>query len=186
MFRRYGDRSDWKRIIQREYAQLYVETKDFKGFVTLLNLIQVTEQLWVQYREKRICIVDNNYMWLQHFPVGKNYSVTTMFDANGEIVQWYIDICYEVGIENNIPWVDDLILDIVVLPTGELFQLDEEELEEALENASINQRMYDLAWNEANKITESLKEEKFNLLHFSKIHKELLEAELQRVVNEHA
>ena len=78
MFRRYANRSDWKRIIQREYTQYYIAEKDFTGYITLLNLVQVTEPLWVQYGEKRICIVDNNYMWLQHFPVGKNYAVTTI------------------------------------------------------------------------------------------------------------
>ena len=140
MFRRYGDRSDWKRIIQREYTKSYVEKKEFTGHITLINMVKVTEPLWVQYGEKRICIVDDHYMWLQHFPIGKNYSVTTMFDANGEIVQWYIDICYEIGIENNVPWVDDLILDIVVLPTGEIIQLDDDELKEALESGSINQQ----------------------------------------------
>ncbi|WP_240620311.1 DUF402 domain-containing protein [Peribacillus acanthi] len=35
-------------------------------------------------------------MWLQQFPWGKNHSVTTMLDANGDIVQWYIDICFSM------------------------------------------------------------------------------------------
>ncbi|MDI2588320.1 DUF402 domain-containing protein [Psychrobacillus sp. NEAU-3TGS] len=186
MFRKYGDRSDWKRIIQREYAQSYVESKDFTGYISLLNLLQVTEPLWVQYGEKKICIVDNAYTWLQHFPLGRNYSVTTMFDAMGEIVQWYIDICHEVGLENNIPWMDDLILDIVVLPSGEVFQLDEEELEEALESGSINQEMYDLAKHEAARITTCLKENQFNLLDLSKIHRKVLEGQLKKAENEHA
>lgn len=186
MFRRYGNRSDWKRIIKREYAQSYVETTEFTGYITLLNLLEVTEPLWVQYGEKRVCIVDVNYMWLQHFPIGKNYSVTTMFDANGEIVQWYIDICYEVGIENDVPWMDDLILDIVVLPTGEIIQLDEDELEEALESGCINQKMYVLAQDEATRITTCMKEGQFYLLDVSKKHKEMLEGYLQKVVNEHA
>ena len=186
MLRKYGNRSDWKRIIQREYTQQYIETKDFTGYITLLNLIKVTEPLWVQYGKKRICIVDNNYMWLQHFPVGKNYSVTTMFDANGEIVQWYIDICYKIGMENNIPWMDDLILDIVVLPAGEIIQLDEEELEEAFESGSITQEMYDLARREATKITKGIKEKQFILLDFSKSHKEMLERHLQEGENKYA
>ncbi|QUG42297.1 DUF402 domain-containing protein [Psychrobacillus sp. INOP01] len=184
MFRRYGNRSDWKRIIQREYTQSYVEKKEFTGYITLLNMKKVTEPLWVQYGEKRICIVDDNYMWLQHFPIGKNYSVTTMFDASGKIVQWYIDICYEIGIENNVPWWDDLFLDIIVLPTGEVIQQDEDELEEALESGSINHNMYDVAWEEATRITTCIKEDQFKLLGFSKIHKELLEEHLQEVKNE--
>lgn len=186
MLRKYGNRSDWKRVIQREYTQQYIETKDFTGYITLLKLIKVTEPLWVQYGKKRICIVDNNYMWLQHFPVGKNYSVTTMFDANGEIVQWYIDICYKIGMENNIPWMDDLILDIVVLPAGEIIQLDEEELEEAFESGSITQEMYDLARREATKITKGIKEKQFILLDFSKSHKEMLERHLQEGENKYA
>lgn len=101
--KRYGNRSDWKRIVKREYAQCHVETKEFTGTITLLHLVQVTEPLWVSYKDKKICIVDNGYRWMQHFPVGENYTLTTMFDANGEVVQWYIDICKETGIENNMP-----------------------------------------------------------------------------------
>lgn len=172
--RRYGDRSDWKRIIKREYAQSYVKNEEFTGYITLLNLIQVTEPLWVKYDEKSVCIVDDGYMWLQHFPDGQNYSVTTMFDSNGEVVQWYIDICNEIGIEHNVPWWDDLFLDIILLPTGEIIQQDEDELEEALINGWIDQRMYNLAWSQANKITTSITEGNFDLLNHSKIHKELL------------
>ncbi|WP_391202427.1 DUF402 domain-containing protein [Psychrobacillus sp. L4] len=105
--KRYGYRSDWKRIVKREYVQSYVETQEFTGTITLLQLVQVTEPLWVHYDNKSICIVDNGYTWMQHFPVGENYALTTMFDSNGEVVQWYIDICNKLGIENNIPWWED-------------------------------------------------------------------------------
>ncbi|MFJ7827004.1 DUF402 domain-containing protein [Psychrobacillus sp. NPDC096623] len=172
--RRYGDRSDWKRISKRGYAQSYVETEEFTGYITLLNLVQVTQPLWVKYDEKSLCIVDDGYMWLQHFPTGKNYSVTTMFDANGKVVQWYIDICNEIGIEHNVPWWDDLFLDIIVLPTGEIIQQDEDELEEALINGWVDQSMYNLAWVQVNEITTSIREEDFNLLNYSAVHKELL------------
>ena len=73
-----------------------------------------------------MCIVDDGYMWLQHFPKGQNCTVTTMFDADGEVIQWYIDICNEIGTENNVPWWDDLFLDIIVLPTGEIIRQDED------------------------------------------------------------
>lgn len=174
--RRYGDRSGWKRILKREYAQSYVETEEFTGYITLLNLVQVTEPLWVNYDEKRVCIVDNGYMWLQHFPKHENYAVTTMFNANAEVIQWYIDICNDIGIENNVPWWDDLFLDIIVLPTGEIIQQDEDELEEALINGFVDRRMYNLARTQANIITTSIVEGNFSLLSYSivHVHKELL------------
>ena len=180
--RKYGDRSDWKRVKKREYTQSYVERDEFTGYITLLNIVQATDPLWVKYDDKNVCIVDDGYMWLQHFPKGKHYSVTTMFDADGEVIQWYIDICNEIGIEHNIPWCDDLFLDIVILPTGEIFQLDEDELEQALINGWVDQSMYNLAWNQANEITASIMEGNFDLLHYSIMHKKLLTSLLKKEV----
>ncbi|WP_391202424.1 hypothetical protein [Psychrobacillus sp. L4] len=54
--------------------------------------------------------------------------------------------------------------------------MDEDELEEALEGGSVNQKMYDLAWTEANRIISLIRKQKFPLLHYSKDHKELLKA----------
>lgn len=86
--RKFGDRSDWKRIIKRKYSQQYLDTKEFKGYITLLNTIKVAEPLLVNYGGREVTIVDDGYMWLQQFPLEKNHTVTTMFDANGKIVQW--------------------------------------------------------------------------------------------------
>jgi predicted RNA-binding protein associated with RNAse of E/G family len=172
--RKYGDRSNWKRVIKREYTQSFLDTEEFKGYITLLKVHRVSEPLFVQYGEKRVCIVDDGYIWLQHFPSEKRYSLTTMFDSNGEIVQWYIVICLRNGFENNIPWLDDLFLDIVVLPTGEVIQLDGDELEEALKTGIINKTLYKTACYEADKINSLIKSSEFELMNLSKVHKELL------------
>lgn len=172
--RKYGDRSEWKRILKRKYAQSYLETKEFKGYITLLHTIKVSEPLSVRYGENNICIVDDGYMWLQQFPLEKNHSITTMFDANGNIVQWYIDICLENGLDRNIPWMDDLFLDIVLLPSGEVIQKDDDELEEAFLNGIINKSLYNLAWDEANNLTELINNRSFELLNLSNKHKEIL------------
>lgn len=116
--RRYGDRSEWKRLIDREYTQAFIDTDKFKGYGTLIKVNEVSEPLYVQYKEQQICIVNDGYVWMQHFPENEQHSLTTMFNSKGEVVQWYIDICARSGVENNIPWVDDLFIDIVVLPTG--------------------------------------------------------------------
>ncbi|MGM9986428.1 MAG: DUF402 domain-containing protein [Bacillaceae bacterium] len=174
MKRKYGNRSDWKRVIKREYAQACLDTNEFKGYVTLIHIIEVTEALSVCYGKRKVCIVDDGYMWLQHFPLEKNYSVTTMFDANGEIVQWYIDICSKNGVENNIPWMDDLFLDIVVLATGEVIQKDADELEEALLTGRIDDSLYNLAKDEANNLNKLIEKKGFSLLNVSKVHKEFL------------
>ena len=50
--RKYGDRSDWKRVIERKYAQSYIDTNEFKGYITLLNTVKVAEPLSVKYGGK--------------------------------------------------------------------------------------------------------------------------------------
>ncbi|RBP85997.1 hypothetical protein DFO70_13513 [Cytobacillus firmus] len=174
--RKFGDRSEWKRILERKYAQTYLNTKEFTGYITLLNTLKVTEPLSVSYGEKRVCIVNDGYMWLQQFPLDKKHSVTTMFNENDEIVQWYIDICYKNSIENNVPWMDDLFLDIILLPSGELIEKDADELEEAYAKGVITKSLYDLAWSELNIIKEQIESEKFQLVNLSNQHKDILAA----------
>lgn len=172
--RRYGDRTEWKRVLKRQYIQRFFDTDHFKGYVTLLHIHKVTEPLFVNYEEKRVCIVDDGYMWLQHFPSNEHYSLTTMFDANGEVVQWYIDITNENGVENNLPYTDDLFLDIIVLSSGEIIQKDADELEEALNKGAINQSQYELAWAEADKIHQLIENNNFQLMELAKTHLDIL------------
>lgn len=177
--RKYGNRADWKRIEQRKYAQVRLNTKDFQGYITLLETVKVKKPLLTRYGDKEVCIVDNGYMWLQHFPLEKNHSVTTMFDANGEIVQWYIDICLENGVEDGVPWMDDLFLDIVVLPSGEILLLDEDDLEQAYKSGTISKEKYDLALNEVKEIMSQLDNDEFRLMTLAQKHKRMLENELK-------
>ncbi|UXH44082.1 DUF402 domain-containing protein [Rossellomorea vietnamensis] len=177
--RKYGNRADWKRIEQRKYAQVHLHTKEFQGYITLLNTVEVKEPLITRYGEKEICFVDNGYMWLQQFPFGKHHSVTTMFDANGEIVQWYIDICLENGVEDGVPWMDDLYLDIVVLPSGEVNLLDEDELEQAYKSGTISKEKYDIAHNEVKEIMSQIDNDEFRLMTLAQEHKRMLENKLK-------
>jgi uncharacterized protein len=177
--RKYGNRADWKRVEKRKYAQTHLNTKDFQGYITLLETVKVKKPLLTRYGDKEVCIVDNGYMWLQHFPFGKHHSVTTMFDANGEIVQWYIDICLENGVEDDVPWMDDLYLDIVVLPSGEIFLLDEDDLEQAYKSGTISKEKYDLAHNEMKEIMSQLDNDECRLITLAQEHKRMLENELK-------
>jgi predicted RNA-binding protein associated with RNAse of E/G family len=82
--------------------------------------------------------------------------------------------------EDNVPWMDDLFLDIVVLPSGEVIQKDSEELDEALLNGTIDESLYNLAIQEANLINSLIKEGRFTLLKLSEEHKDILLQILQK------
>jgi predicted RNA-binding protein associated with RNAse of E/G family len=170
-----ANRPDWKRILQKRFYCSYFESKEFTGYATLLCLDKVREPLWAKSSKKKICIVDNNYSWLQFFPKDKNYAMTAQFNEHGQIVQWYIEICLQHGItENNIPWLDDLFLDIVVFPTGEIELLDFEELQNAFVVAEISKNEYDLAISESKKLMTEISENKFALFNLCQSHRQEL------------
>lgn len=179
MKRKYGDRGNWQRILERRYAQAYVNEKDFKGYITLIHMKKVAQPLVINYEQgEQLSIVEDGYMWLQQFPDRKHFAVTTTFDDNGNVKQWYIDIAWTNGVEEGIPCVDDLYLDIVHLPFGETFMLDEDELKDALLNNEINHGMYDLAREESNRIQEQIKRNSFSILSLSYEHMEYLKRRL--------
>ncbi len=93
MKRKLADRLTWRRILRSRFGVQYVDTEEFVGYVSLLCLDEVHEPLWLEFPGQRICIVDNGFTWLQQFPVGAYHVVTTIFDNEGRVVEWYIDIC---------------------------------------------------------------------------------------------
>lgn len=147
-----------------------MDTVEFCGYVSLLCLDQVREPLWARKSKQPVCIADTGYAWLQHFPAGQSHTVTTMFDAHGTIVQWYIDICKQQGLTAaGIPWFDDLYLDIIVLPSGEIEVFDADELDDALQTNIISQADHNFAWAEANRLAALLLHN-FPLLYLSANH----------------
>ncbi|MFC4409123.1 DUF402 domain-containing protein [Chungangia koreensis] len=176
---KYGSRSDWKRILERRYIESFVEEKSFKGHLTLLQMLKVTEPLHVTYGNTSLCIVDDGYYWMQYFPEKGHYSVTTMLDSEGHIIQWYIDICLRVGYNpDKGPWLDDLILDIVVLPDGQLIELDVDEFMIAKSENLLSESEVELATHEFNRLIEEISQQRFSLLtetarHFEELKKKL-------------
>ncbi len=85
-----------------------------------------------EYDGKEICIASDGYMWVQYFINGKNFAITAMLDDRHNLVQYYIDVTKEYEIDDRgLPYFDDLYLDVVLLPSGKVYVLDEEELEDA-------------------------------------------------------
>ncbi len=110
----------------------------------------------------------NNYKWLEFYDYNSKVKLTAIYDGNNKnIVEWYFDIAKEIGKENNRLYEDDLYLDVVVTPTGEVILLDEDELKDALEKGQITNLDYENAYKEASKLMEQLKDKKDKLQEFT-------------------
>lgn len=175
MKRRSAERLPWPRVTARRFTHQPMATSEFTGHVTLLCIDTVREPLWVESQGRRLCICDAGYIWLQHFPTGTHYAVTTQFDAAGRVIQWYIDICFQHALDaEGVPWWEDLYLDVLVFPDGEYAIADEDELDEALCQGVIDTRLHALAHEEANRIVAAINAGAFPLFHLCYAHRERL------------
>ncbi|USG66662.1 DUF402 domain-containing protein [Brevibacillus ruminantium] len=146
MKRKRADRPNWRRVKKLGYDEKWLETAQFTGYAVRLTLDDVIEPAYMPVGEKRLCVGDQDYCYLQFFPSGCGYAVTKMLNERGETIQWYIDICKEHGKDQEGHlYYDDLYLDIVVLPNGEVYLLDQDELDEALQRKLINRQEYQFA-----------------------------------------
>ncbi|WP_127582005.1 DUF402 domain-containing protein [Paenibacillus koleovorans] len=177
MKRKYADRPNWTRILEKGYKQTYLNEPDFRGHLTLLTLKQVKEDLSVQYNAHVVRIVENGSEWMMHFPDEGLYAVVTTFNPQGEVVQWYFDIIKEKGLtEEGIPYIEDLYLDLVLLPNGEVFVLDEDELKEAWESGTITQADFDTAHATAAQLIERIRAGTLSIVKESKRYWDLIKS----------
>lgn len=140
MKRRYAN------IIGADYTQKRIDEEYFKGYVCNLKFKDISNPLIIKNDIREFCIKDNDYEWFEVYPDNANYAITIMFDDKLNLIEWYFDIAKEVGIENNIPYEDDLYLDMIIMPNGQKLVLDEEELINALNKGKILQSDVDLAY----------------------------------------
>lgn len=167
MKKHFSDGSRSKKILNSNFKYVYDEFEDFKGYISLLKINEVSKVGYVP-RENREddCIVDKDYTWLSIYPIDKNYAITAMFNNKNEIVEWYFDIINSAGIENNVPFIEDLYLDIVITYLGEIIILDRDELEQAYIEKDITKEQLKLAL----KVGEELVEKYSNKQNIKKLY----------------
>ena len=133
--------------VEGHYTQKRIDKDFFSGYVSNIKLQNITNPLVVNNGIAKVCIKDNNYEWFEVYPDNSNYAITIMFDDKKNLIEWYFDIAKEIGVENGIPYEDDLYLDMIILPNGNKLMLDEEELLTALNKGEISQKDVDLAYS---------------------------------------
>jgi uncharacterized protein len=160
-----ADHADWPRLLKKRFVMQHYTTPSFTGYACLLCIDEVSAPLWRTYQEHDICLADKGYTWLQLFPRDTHYAITTIFDAQGALTRFYIDVCMRHTVDaQGILWYDDLYLDLDISPDGEITLLDVDELDAALRDGEVTALEYELAWREANSLMTVIEEDMFPLL----------------------
>ena len=149
MKRRFATKYDDK---TSEYYQKRIDEDYFKGYLCYLKMLDVENPMKVNIDGNEYFIRNDNYKWYLVYPDNSNYAITIMYDEKDNLVEWYFDVAKETGIENGIPYEDDLYLDLVIRPNGDSIVLDEDELKEALDKKEIDKSDYELAYKTLEKL----------------------------------
>ncbi|NMA50594.1 MAG: DUF402 domain-containing protein [Mollicutes bacterium] len=104
-------------------------------------------------------VMDKGYYILELLPKNENYSLRVYFNENKEILEYYIDISLNNGMDEEcrIPYYDDLYIDITIVK-DKVEVLDEDELEEALQSGLISKEKYELAHKVKNQLLKEIKD----------------------------
>lgn len=153
-------RSDWQRILKKEYRCGKCAYRGKRGIASILLLHEVSEPLTIHYDHGDVTIVNQGDTWLQIAFQDAYFWVTAMFDRNDQLLQIYFDITNSNCLtdEDN-PMFEDLYLDIVMEPDGTLHVLDQDELDEALKNGEISADQYRKAQDECVSLYQFLRED---------------------------
>ena len=152
-------RSDWKRILKRDYVYDSCCFRGMEGIASLITIHEITKPLTVHNGNHSVTIVDRGISWLQLAMREQYVWVTAMFDPQDRLLQIYFDITDGNHLESgDNPTFEDLYLDIVMEPDGALYVLDREELDEAYEAGKITLEQYERTISEGEKLYQYLKE----------------------------
>lgn len=154
--KRFATAEQRKEIKEKEYKIIDIKNKNFKGNVCLIN-IKKAEQLTYKEEEYEVTHIKDNYKWLEFYDYDSKICLTAFYNENNQIIEWYFDIARNIGIENSIPYEDDLYLDVVALPNGSIHLLDEDELKNAVERGEITEKEYKEAYQLAYDLIEKIK-----------------------------
>lgn len=141
--------------VNKYELNFYFDNKDY--YLAIKKFINVEKPFILQ---SGVCLIDNGYYMAEVIPKKENYITRIYFNEKKERIEYYFDVTLKNGLDekSNIPYYDDLYLDVTINRNGEVKVLDEDELLEALNRKEISEDEYNLA----NKTKESLLESIIN------------------------
>ena len=152
-----------------------VETEKFTGYVGLLETIEITEPQYWKYREEETMVCDVGFRWLSLLSEKDGYCITAVFNEKQEIVVWYIDMIAGQGIdEDGVPYFEDLYLDLVIYPDGEIIEDDMDELEDALVQRDITRQQYQRALETAEWLKNGMLSDLSGFMEFTREYYEMV------------
>ena len=155
-----------------------IKEEKFDCYTCVKHIKSIDKQYITSHLKNNLCLLDTGYYIIEYIPLNEQYIIRIFMNEKKEILQYYIDITKENGIENDIPFYYDLYLDITidVLSENLITLWDESELIEAVKSKDVSSEDYTMAHNIADKLLNQIKnnENKYITRDHKKIVNELM------------
>ena len=146
--------SDWDLVIQKRESENY--------YLTIKRINKIDETYFMNRTGQNVVYLDNGYFVVEFTPLNHFYNARAYLDRNANVVGYYFDMTHCNGVEENIPYYDDLYLDIIYCPNkgNQIIVDDEDELLEALNSKQITQKDFELAKDVCSELIEEIQKNK--------------------------
>ena len=164
MKEKFVDEIYMREVLEKEIK--IIKNEELNSYITFKKIIKTSSPCRMYINGRKVIIVDNGYTIIEYSPLDKKYNVRLFIDNNKNILLYYFDIINSSRLINNRIYIEDLYLDVIVETEfsnnlGLLINLvDENELIDALNNKKINNKQFDMAYNEANKLMKEIVDNK--------------------------
>ncbi|BCN30923.1 DUF402 domain-containing protein [Anaeromicropila herbilytica] len=148
---------EWECILSKKHEIKFFNNEVFKGYIGQIDILDVSvPQIW-NFNGEDIVVCQKGYKWISILPSDEYYCITAMMNEENKILLWYIDMIAGQGIDkDSIPYFNDLYLDLVVYPDGNIVEDDRDELEEAFKLGDITLEQFKLANDTCMKLRKGL------------------------------
>lgn len=168
MKKKFVDQVYMREVLDKDWY--LEEDKDLNGYIALKYVKDISKPLTSFCNGKQHIGLDKGYSILEYIPRDRNYNCRVFFDTLNRPLLFYFDINNTVGIENGIPWYDDLYLDVIMeCPTrtemGYYISLsDEGEFKTAFKEGDFDQDTYDMGYRVAIALMTELRAQKNDIV----------------------
>ena len=144
--------------------------EELNAYIALKYVKEISKPLTSFCNGKKYLGLDNGFSILEYVPLDRNYNCRVFFDQENRPLCFYFDINNGSGIENNIPWYDDLYLDVTmecpaITEIGYYIRLDDEiELKMAKKEGKIDEETYNKAYQVAIDLMQELREKQNDIV----------------------
>lgn len=140
------------------------------GYIALKYIKSISKPLTAYSNGKKYIGLDNGFSILEYVPANRNYNCRIFFNVENQPLCFYFDINNGTGIENDIPWYDDLYLDVTmecptITESCYYIRLDDEiEFKKAKKEGLIDEESYKKGYTVAEQLMKELKEQENDIV----------------------